>query len=375
MFDQMKKKLSYHVQSAIGQTVKKKIVVFESDDWGGIRMPSLQAFNHLAGKGIPVDKDCFSKFDSLASADDLSALFEVLSRHRDVNGNPAIFTFNVTTGNPDFEKIRKNNFTEFFTEPFFETLERSRPGVLQLWKTGMHEKLMFPQYHGREHVQQQRWLRSLREGEGFAREAFEQGVFGIAPVFDKAEYYMAAYDYAEDVEDAYQRESIAAGLSIFQDFFGFTPRSFIPPCYIASDWLISLLNIRGVSALQGKIIRLEPKGIVKGRRIYKRHYRCSGADPETGRVNLVRNCFFEPSSRPAYHWISDCLQRMEIAFAWNKPVIIDTHRLNYIGHLVEPNRTENLRLLNTLLTEMRKRWKDIEFMHSQQLADYYKEVI
>ena len=62
---------------------------------------------------------------------------------------------------------------------------------------------------------------------------------------------------------------------------------------------------------------------------------------------------------------------MEIAFRWNKPVIIDTHRVNYIGELVESNRTSNLRLLDCLLSAMLKRWNDIEFLHSEELVNYY----
>jgi hypothetical protein len=371
MFGQLKKNISLNLQSALGQKVHKKIVVFESDDWGGIRMPSKEVFDHLCVKGLPIQNDPFNRFDSNASSADVTALFEVLKGHRDCQGNHPVFTFNVTTGNPDFDQIKNHHFSNFFWEPFHQTMDRSCPGALQIWKEGIVAGLMFPQYHGREHVHQQRWLQSLRNGDAQTHLAFDSGVFGIVAAHDSPEYFMAAYDYAEGRDEEIQWKSIDEGLEVFEDVFGFVPKSFIPPCYIASQSLIGYLQTKGVPALQGKMIHLLPQGIIEGKRTYKRYFRRPGLDPKSGKVNLVRNCFFEPSSKPTFDWVSNCLQRMEVAFRWGKPVIIDTHRINYIGSLVEDNRTTNLNLLNELLSKMLKKWSDIVFMNSEQLVNLY----
>lgn len=371
MFSRIKKNLSMNLQASIGQRVNEKIVLFESDDWGGIRMPSTQAYNRLINKGLPIQDDHFNRFDSQASVDDLTALFEVLSKHQDRKGNCPCFTFNVTTGNPDFSKIQKHSYTKFFTEPFYDTVQRSRPGALELWKEGIDGGLTFPQYHGREHVHQQRWLQKLESGDLQVRLAFEEGVFGIGSSTDKAEFFMAACDYPSNQEWVCLQESIDEGLQIFESFFGFVPKSFIPPCYIASPQLLAHLQSKGVIALQGKLIHLEPKGIIDGKRMYKRHLRKSGRNTKDEGVNLIRNCFFEPSSKPEFDWVGNCLKRMEVAFRWGKPVIIDTHRVNYIGELVESNRTSNLVLLNMLLGKMLKKWTDITFMNSEQLVNFY----
>jgi len=127
MLKQIKKNISINVQSAFGQKVNRRIVVFESDDWGGIRMPSVAVYNALIKKGLPVQHDHFSRLDSNASSEDLASLFSVLTKHKDGNGKHPVFTFNVTTGNPDFDKIRRHDYTRFFMEPFYETLKRSRP--------------------------------------------------------------------------------------------------------------------------------------------------------------------------------------------------------------------------------------------------------
>ena len=48
-----------------------KIVVFESDDWGSIRMPSKLAYSNLLKKGIGVDKSLYDTLDSLEKKEDL----------------------------------------------------------------------------------------------------------------------------------------------------------------------------------------------------------------------------------------------------------------------------------------------------------------
>jgi hypothetical protein len=74
--------------------------------------------------------------------------------------------------------------------------------------------------------------------------------------------------------------------------------------------------------------------------IYKKHY--FGEKNSSGQRYFFRNVFFEPSIFPNKHWISDCLQRINIAFKCKKPAIIGSHRLNYIGFVNEQNRFQNL---------------------------------
>jgi len=52
-----------------------------------------------------------------------------------------------------------------------------------------------------------------------------------------------------------------------------------------------------------------------------------------------------------------------------KPALISSHRLNYIGYIDENNRKKNLRQLKTLLSEVIKRWPDVEFLTSDQLGE------
>jgi hypothetical protein len=84
---------------------------------------------------------------------------------------------------------------------------------------------------------------------------------------------------------------------------------------------------------------------------------------------LVRNAAFEPSDKPGFDWIQDILSRAKIAFRLGKPLIISSHRLNYIGFIDYKNRNRNLPKLKNLLMELLKQWPDIEFMSSDELCN------
>lgn len=92
-------------------------------------MPSNEVFDNLLQKGIDLLSDDgyrYNKNDSLATAEDLAALFEVFSSVKDSKFRNAVLTPVCVVANPDFEKIKQSDFTEYFYEPFTETLKISR---------------------------------------------------------------------------------------------------------------------------------------------------------------------------------------------------------------------------------------------------------
>ena len=137
-----------NIINVLGAKTKRKIVVFESDDWGSIRMPSKKTYNALLEKGLMVD-DPYNRYDSLASEEDLSALFEVLASFKDDFGNHPVFTANCVLCNPDFERIKAHNYEHYFFEPFNTTLTRHSgcEKSFELWLEGMDKGLFHPQFH------------------------------------------------------------------------------------------------------------------------------------------------------------------------------------------------------------------------------------
>jgi hypothetical protein len=358
-----------------GWRTKRKIVVIESDDWGSIRMPSKQVYDQFLKLGIPVDKDCYCKYDSLENESDLMSLFEVLSSFKDINGNSPVFTANTIVANPDFDKIRESNFQTYYFEMFTETLKRypNHAGLLNLYKEGINKKLFYPQFHGREHININLWMDALRRKNKFALLAFDSKSFAIPPSLNsRLEIdYMIALNFTDSGEKEEKKKILDEGLSIFEQLFNYPSRSFIAPSYTWHSDLNPFLAEKGVSYLQGIPFQYQPD-ISSGSGELKKFHYC-GQHNKFSQVYLVRNCHFEPSLNETTDWIDDCLHRINTAFKWNKPAIISTHRLNYIGAIDPSNRDRNLDLLKSIFSAIQKKWHDVEFLTSVQLGDLIRK--
>jgi hypothetical protein len=354
-----------------GFQTKEKLVVIESDDWGTIRMANVEAFNKLLSKGYPVDQNPYNKYDSLESNEDLIQLFKVLNSVKGIDGKPAKFTINNIVANPDFEKIKKSDFQEYFWEPFTKTLDRypKHDKVMPLYRQGIEQELLMPQFHGREHLNITRWMNALRQKDKATHDAFELNMFSpcIANSSGYNNEYMDAYDFDSEDELKLQQEILYEGLSVFKQLWGFSSKSFIAPCYIWDSRIEPVLEAKGVKYIQGMVNQFNPcdgKGYS-----YKNKYHYQGQKNRYNQRFLIRNAFFEPSADPFFHWEVDCIKRIETAFKWSKPAVISSHRLNYVGFLNPENRATNLKRLKSLLDTIVQKWPDVRFISSDELGD------
>jgi hypothetical protein len=354
-----------------GWRTKRRIVVIESDDWGSIRMASNDAYRMFLELGYPVDKCSYNSYDALESNEDLERLFEVLSSVKDSKDNPAVITANSVVANPDFDKIKFSNFRKYYYEPFNETFKRypDHNRVFELYKEGIERKLFYPQFHGREHLNVSRWMKALRRGDEDVHLAFSRNMFSLHthPKLDNKNEFMDALDYDSLPEKEQLNQIISGGLSLFKEIFGFNSKSFIASCYIWNSCIESALSKNGVFYIQGVAVQCEPP--MNEKHQYKKKYHYQGQCNSLGQRYLIRNAFFEPSDFIDFDWVNDSLNRISIAFNWNKPAIISSHRKNYIGFINPGNRERNLRLLRILLTNILQRWPEVEFMTSDQLGD------
>ena len=354
-----------------GWRTKRKIVVIESDDWGSVYMPDRKSLEALKAKGVPLTTHYVNN-DTLESNEDMEMLFDVLRKHRDSTGRCVVMTGVNVVANPDFDKIRANGFTKYEYELFPETAKHF-PGsnrIYELWQQGIRERLLVPVFHGREHLNVQRWMRLLQQGNETVRLAFEYGVSTLSrdiqgqPLPD----LRAAFDI-DTVEDLhYLREVISSGMEAFEKLFGFRSTFFIPTNGPFNNSLEELTAELGIKYIGTGKIQLEPLG----NKEYKKHFRYIGKKNRYNQRYLTRNCFFEPNSWEQSRekdWINSCLKEIEIAFRCRKPATISSHRVNYMGTLHPENRANGLKKLDSLLSEIIKRWPEVEFMTSMELGD------
>jgi hypothetical protein len=360
-----------HVTNLPGWRTDRKIIVFESDDWGSVRMPSKEVYKKCLKAGYPVDKISYERFDSLESEDDLELLFDLLSSFKDINGKHPKFTANVLVANPDFERIRESGHKKYYYEPVAETFRKypKHSGCIELWKDGFEKGVFYPQSHGREHLNVLMFMNSLRSNDQDMIFAVQNNMPGFVARVNSSygNKFVEALRF-ENESDKYEKLNIALeGLDMFFNIFGYRSRSFIPPNYIWSPDFDSEMQKKGVEFYQGNRKMKEPVG--DGKIKLNSHY--LGEKNEFGQRYLIRNAHFEPSmfNLGESDWVSKCLNDIHIAFRMNKPAIICTHRLNYIGFIDEQNRDINLSLLKKLIYNITNIWPDVEFLTSDELGD------
>ena len=156
---------------------------------------------------------------------------------------------------------------------------------------------------------------------------------------------------------------------MFEEIFGFKSTSFIAPNYVWGKSLEKTIYNNGVTYIQGQQVARFRNSTNENN---KKRIRYIGKTNNFGQIDLARNCTFEPSENLQKDWISSCLKDIEIAFRWNHPAIICSHRVNYIGTISINNRDNGLKQLSILLKEIKKRWPDVEFMSSNELGDLIK---
>lgn len=361
----LKSEVSRNLLNVPGWRTRRKLVLIESDDWGSIRMPSSEVYRKFIDRGFDIAGSDYNRIDTLESNEDLEMLFEVLRSHKDSRGNAPVITANCVMGNPDFPKIRESDFNTYHVEPVTETLLRypGRDRVEELWKQGFSAGLFHPQFHGREHVNVVRWMDALKEkSEGMMFTFDHETTFSGDGDYN----FMEVLDYNSPADLHQMKEGLARGLDMFEDVFGFRSLSFIPPCYTWNSEVEETLNEGGVRYIQGLVKQLIPTGSFGN---YKSKLHFLGNRNAFGQYFLIRNAFFEPALSHKSDPVGEAMKRIHLAFRWNKPAIIGSHRINFMGSLDAKNRKDNLQMLDLLLKNILKRWPDVEFISSDKLGD------
>lgn len=368
----LKEKLLLNLRNVPGWFTNRKIIVVESDDWGSIRMPSRESFQRLKNCGIDLESMDYSRYnlyDNLEGREDLERLFEVLSGVRDKNGNHCVITAISVVANPDFTRIKQDDFQNYYYEPFTVTLNKYNrsSNTFKLWQEGILNQLFVAEFHGREHLNVTAWMKLLKNKDYKTCKAFNEEMWGIAPEMTSLPLteIQAAFQITDMSDLQKHREILIDGLDLFEKIFGYRARYFVPPNGPINNSLNKIIADKGIRFRSASKIQNECIGPGKYRKVV--HW--LGKRDTSGIRYMTRNCFFEPSGHPEIEWIDTCLSEVAAAFRWGKPAIISSHRVNYIGSLYPENRDDNLQKLKELLRIIIKTWPDVEFMTTTDLGN------
>ena len=346
----------------------RKILVIESDDWGSIRMPNRETYDFFTNKGYKLQDRPFERYDTLATSSDLVALFDMLKSISNSSGKHPVITANTVVANPDFDKIAASNFTEYFYEPFTETLKKYYPNdhTFDTWKLGIEQNLFYPQFHAREHYNIHDWLQLLQNGDEHAHIAFEKKMVGITTNSMLGNNLLIAFSAKSAKEIEQHKIILKDGLELFNRIFGYQSKSFIAPVYTWSTQLDESIAEQGIKYLQGGKFQLSPN--VTTNKIDKISHSL-GQKNKFAQHYLVRNCYFEPSTNTARNLVANAVKDVESSFLFKRPAIISTHRLNFVSSLDQNNADRGRILLHDFLSQVVNRHPSVEFLTSSELGE------
>jgi hypothetical protein len=366
---QIYKRIKDNLASIYGWKTNRKILVIESDDWGSIRMQSKNGFEILNHE-YKIGKINYNRFDALETSEDIESLYQTLKGFKDINGNHPKFTANFNVTNPDFDRIKSSNFQEYSYETFIESYEKfyNSKNTFELIQQGFKDNLILPQFHGREHVQVEYWMRDLQANKQETRDGFDHSFFSFGKNHLDNQGYLSAFNAVNTYDLEQVKRRIEEGTYLFEKLFGFKSRSIIAPQNTIHYSLLPFLKTLDYDVIQGA--RINKQSILKSGE--KPNYRrFMGITNIHDQLDIIRNVTFEPSSGRV-NWVEKSLNEIEIAFFWKKPAVICSHRVNYMGYLDPENRKIGLEQLSFLLNQVQKKWPNVEFMTTLELADTIK---
>lgn len=347
---------------------KRRFLVIESDDWGSIRMSSIQAWEELLAKGYSVDKRPYERFDILESDEDVQNLARVLMKYCDYKGHHPIITLNYLSSNPNFERISQDGMVNYYSELIGDTYNRypNSSGVIDLIKQGINDGIFMPQCHGREHFNVLSWMKSLKEGDEDTHRAFGYRMCGIAPKNNPSlgNHFMVALESRSNEEQDYVCKTVSEGLELFERIWGFKSQSFVAPCYTWNSRIERVLAKKGVKIIQTSRIQHFSD-------TNKKRYHYLGEENSFKQHYTIRNCTFEPSTINSDGNIDNVMRQIIDAFTNNHIAIISSHRINYVSGLSVKNRDNNLGLLDELLGRIITYFPNVEFVSTPKLEELF----
>jgi hypothetical protein len=346
----------------LGFHSKRKIIIFISDDWGGVRIRSVAARDRLISFGLNMNGNRFDRYDTLESNSDMECLFDILMKHKDQNGKFPLITAACNVANPDFRKIKEAEFKNYYYETFTETLKQypEHDKVFSLYRKGIDLNIFRPEYHGREHLQVKWWLDDLISNSKIVRKAFEEGYWYLDSRYLINRHHInlaAANAIFSPAESSRHEEIMVEGVKLFSDVFKYNPSLFIPPAQQYSQSLEKVIAGLGIKMIDVPRYRRIPKGY--GRYKFKFHY--LGQKSKMNLTYITRNVVFEPNMNEHSDGVDECLNGIQLAFRQRRPAIISNHRAAFVGGVDIKNRDKGLKALDRLFTEIKNKWPEVEY--------------
>jgi hypothetical protein len=337
-----------------GFTFSRPLVAIQSDDWGRLGVRDREGYEWLRSRGITLGEHPYDLY-SFETADDVTAIASLFSRHRDSSGRSPCMVMTFCTANLDFTKMKAQGYKGIELLPLSQGLPGSwsRPGLLEAYRAGIQNGVFYPAMHGLTHfcpVAVENVLAKGGERADLLRlfwEAETPYIYWRMP-WVGYEYWNPEKPQASFLSTDIQRVQMNKSHECFTALFGTHPVSACAPGYFANR------DTRSMWAEMG--IRVAQNGTGNG--LNAPHI------DGTGILHLHRTIDLEPSQQELD--LGKSLQIAGNSFARGLPFIISTHSINFHSTLKD-FRASTLNMLDLLLTALESKYPELLYVHDQDL--------
>lgn len=337
-----------------GFTFSRPLVAIQSDDWGRLGVRDREGYEWLRSHGIRLGENPYDLY-SFETADDVSAIVSLFSRHHDSSGRSPCMVMNFCTANLDFKKMKAQGYKAIELLPLSSGLPGSwsRPGLFESYRDGIKRGIFYPAMHGLTHfcpVAVENTLAKDGERAALLRllwQAETPYIYWRMP-WVGYEYWNPEKPRVGFLPTDIQRMQISKACECFTALFGEGPLSACAPGYFANH------NTRCLWAEAG--IRIAQNG--PGNGLNAPYLDAKGV------LHLYRTIDLDPSHRALE--VDKYLQIAGNFFGRGLPFIISIHSINFHSALTD-FRTSTLAALDSLLSALESKYPELLYVHDQDL--------
>ena len=343
-----------------GLRFDRPLLLFQSDDWGRVGVRDRTGWDELRTAGIDLGGSPYD-FYSLETADDVTALEDLLQRHCDSVGNHPSMVMNFITANVDFERALAGGGREIPLVPLSAGLpgKWGRPHLFEAYRLGVEDGVFFPALHGLTHFCAKAVARELNAG-GERAELIRKMWAAQTPYIYWRMPWIGYEYWDREVEAerrflsrAEQHVAISRAVEIYQAFFGTAPFSACAPGYRANAdtraaWFESGIHISQNGPGERKAPYFDEHGMLHT-------FRTVEMEPAIARIDL-------------HKLVND----VEACFSLGIPAIVSIHSINFES-TIRDFRGPTLALLDELLRVLTKKWPNLLYLNDGDLYQIASE--
>lgn len=337
-----------------GFSVRRPIVILQSDDWGRVGVRDREGWDELEAAGIGLGNKPYDYY-SLETAGDVTAVHEILSRHRDSVGRAPCLVMNFCLANLDFDKIHESNFETLYLHPLSQGLpgKWNRPGLIEAYREGIAAGIFYPALHGMTHFCRNALERHLVQHS--ARGVLLRTFLRAQTPYIHWRMPWVGFEYWDHdskpqfIPAGGQRRFVAEAATEFSKVFGVRPLSACAPGYRANDDTRQSWAECGIQVAQngpGKIIAPQMD--------------------DSGLLNTYRTVELEPALDESRYTVERCLEQASQCFARGIPAILSVHSINFHSTLKDFRGT-TLARLDKFLSALERKYDDLLYAHDVDL--------